>query len=216
MRTKIGSLCLLLLLLSATAQAAVYRFDAITNNDPVNAAIGGAQTWVEVADYGMDQVSFTFHNDGPEASSITDLYFDDGALLDLASIINGPGVYLEQYATPENLPNGNMIVPPFETTAGFSADTYAYSIHGVNPGEWVAIVFDLQGGQDLSDVIEDLSTGDLRIGIQVKAFDPESGSRRESFINDPSAVPIPSSLLLLGSGLIGFLTCSRFFLANRA
>ena len=215
MKTKIGFLCVLVLLLSAPAQAAIYRFETITNNDPVNAAIGEDQVWVDVAEYDMGQVSFTFHNDGPEASSITDIYFDDGSLLGIASIFDGPGVNFKQYAVPQNLPEGNMIEPEFVTTAGFSADAYPYTSDGVNPGEWLTIVFDLQGGQVLSDVIDELSFGELRIGIQVKGFD-ESANMKESFINDPYSVPLPSSLFLLGSGLIGFLTCSRIRRAGRA
>ena len=62
------------------------------------------------------------------------------------------------------------------------------------------LTFDLLGGQTYGNVIDDLSTGDLRIGLHVQAF-ANGGS--ESFVNNgpTSVVPTPSALLL---GSIGF------------
>ncbi|MGH0029483.1 MAG: PEP-CTERM sorting domain-containing protein, partial [Myxococcota bacterium] len=56
--------------------------------------------------------------------------------------------------------------------------------------------FTLQGGQTLADVVTDLTTGDLRIGIHVIGF---SSGGSESFINTP--VPEPGTAVLLGAGL---------------
>jgi hypothetical protein len=130
-----------------------------------------------------NQVSFGFYNTGPAASSITDIYFDDGSLLGIASIIPGSvGVDFSQYASPPELPAAQDCVPPFETTAGFLADSNPPAQpNGVNPGEWVKIVFFLQGSQVFADVINELSTGALRIGIHVQGF-ASGGS--ETFIND--------------------------------
>ena len=76
------------LLIPFQANAALYSFYNITNNDAGDAAIGEAQLSVDVTDNGGNQVLFTFLNSGPEASSITDVYFDDnsGQLLSIASI----------------------------------------------------------------------------------------------------------------------------------
>src|SRR5690606_237384 len=38
---------------------------------------------------GANQVDFTFRNSGPLASSIADIYFDDGSLLGIAQIFSG-------------------------------------------------------------------------------------------------------------------------------
>ena len=68
-------------------------------------------------------------------------------------------------------------------TAGFLAESVpAPPANGVNPGDSLGILFDLQTGKTFSDVLADLATGALRIGIHVIAFD--SGAS-ESFINDP-------------------------------
>ena len=127
-----------LLLMPLAAQATLYGFSQITNNgSPATAS----QYWVDVTASGA-QVKFHFTNSGPISSSITDIYFDDGSLLGIASVINGPGVDFSQGACPGNLPGGNLAVPAFATTAGFSADSNPpRQPNGVNPGgEYVDIL----------------------------------------------------------------------------
>lgn len=176
----------------------VYSFGNITGNDVANAAAGESQLFVEVDPVGLTQISFEFTNAGPAAMSITDIYFDDGTLLGIASIINGgSGVSFSQGSSPPNLPGGNTLAIPFNTTAGFSADSNPPAQpNGVNPGESVTIIFNLIGGMTYADAINALNTpGDhLRIGIHVQGF-ANGGS--ESFVNN---VPTPGSLALLGLG----------------
>lgn len=194
------------------AQAApTYSFTNITNNNAVNAAIGEAQLFVELFDPGPGQINFTFTNIGPAASSITDVYYDDGALLGIASIINTPGfVEFSQWATPPDLPGGNLAVPPFTTTLGFSADSDPpVQPLGVNPGEFLGIIFNLQPGAVFADVVNNLASGALRIGIHVQGF-ANGGS--ESFVNNGIAdgngkIPAPGALVLvsIGMGCVGWL-----------
>ena len=207
----------------ASAHAVQYGFYNITNNKPDDAAIGEAQLFVDVTDINgtmdldADQVLFTFLNIRTEASSITDVYFDDGTLLEIAYLIDSDsggdsGVDFSQLATPGDLPGGNVIDPGFETTEGFSADSDPkVQPNGVNPGESLGIVFNLKSNetlsdQTLSDVIAQLNDGRLRIGIHVQGF-ASGGS--ESFVNNPNPVPLPASILLLGAGLIGLLGVER-------
>ncbi len=193
--------CALTLLGVASVQAnagVIYTFGNITGNNVANAAAGESQLAVEVDAVGPNQVSFKFTNTGPLAMSITDIYFDDGTLLGIASITNGgPSVDFSQGASPGNLPGGNALSPAFQTTAGFSADSNPPTQpNGVNPGEMVTIVFNLINGMTFADTINALNTpGDhLRIGIHVQGF-ANGGS--ESFVN---RVPAPSALALLGLG----------------
>jgi hypothetical protein len=73
-----------------------------------------------VAGPGAGQVSFTFTNTGPDMSTLARIYFDDGSLMTLDSIINGPGVnFTETSPGPNDLPGGEMANPPFVTTKGF-------------------------------------------------------------------------------------------------
>lgn len=202
-------------LLAIPVQADLYGFVNITGNSATDAAIGEAQMFVEVTGFGASQVLFTFTNVGPDPSSITDVYFDDGALIaldgltdkddDATGAFGDAGVDFSPLASPGDLPGGNAISPPFQTTAGFSADSDpSASSNGVNPGETLGVLFDLVGGKDLGDVISDLDSGALRIGIHVQAF--EDGDS-ESFIN----IPAPSAVVLgmLGLSAVGLIRKRR-------
>ena len=198
-----------LTLFCVTAKAGpTYSFSSITNNSAFDAAIGEAQLFVEVIDRG-GRVEFTFTNTGPQASSITDVYFDDGTLLGIASITDMPGlVEFSQLAAPPDLPGGNDAAPPFATTAGFSADSDPPTQPlGVNPGEFLGITFDLQPGGIFDDIVSELASGTLRIGIHVQGY-ASGGS--ESFVNG-EVIPAPGALLLgvVGVSCIGALRRRR-------
>ena len=190
---------------AASGSALPLGFGCITGNIAGDCAIGEAQLSVDVTDLGGGQVLFMFSNAGPSASSITDVYFDDGTLLGIAGLIDaddnalGPfgdlGVDFSQNASPPNLPGGNLV--GFQTTAGFLADSDPPAQpNGVNPLESLGIVFNLQLGGSFADIVNELTTGALRIGIHVQGFGT-GGS--ESFVNVP--VPEPGTALLLGLGL---------------
>lgn len=180
---------------AAPASALVVSFACLTGNDAGDCAIGESQLSVEVTDVGNDTIRFHFRNTGLDASAISEIYFDDGSLLLLATITNGPGVDFVQDATPPNLPGGELAVPPFQVTEGFLAEsTPSPTTNGVGPGEWVKIDFSLQNGQTLADVIAELGSGELRIGVHVIGFESGGG---ESFVN----VPEPSTVLLLSAAL---------------
>jgi hypothetical protein len=83
--------------------------------------------------------------------------------------------------------------------------------NGVNPGEFLTVIWSLLGGVTYSDVIAALNlggdqSGSLRIGIHVQGF-ANGGS--ESFVNaTPTPVPVPAAGLLL-MGALGALTVAR-------
>ncbi len=183
-----------------TTQAERYGFICITNGSISDAGIGEAQLFMDVTPEGDNQVLFTFTNTGPEASSITDIYFDDGTLLGIADIDNSaPDVVFSMQATPSDLPDGNNISPPFVTSVGFSIDSDpAVQPHGINPGESLGIVFDLKNGGTFANIISELGDDTLRAGIRVQGFDDEGS---ESFV---SIVPAPPAVVLVMIGLALF------------
>jgi hypothetical protein len=189
----------LLLGASAPSGAATLSFDCITGNLAGDCAIGEAQLTVDVTDPGGGLIAFTFKNAGPAASSIADVYWDDGALLAIFSITNTPGlVEFSALASPGNLPGANNASPPFETTAGFSADSDPpVQPMGVNPGEQLIVTFTLINGASFADAIDQLTDGSVRIGIHVQGY--QTGGS-ESFVNNP--VPEPGTLALVGAGML--------------
>ena len=207
---RIAAVALSLVFMASLSEAVPVGFGCITPGaSTVNCATGAAQLTVDVTDGpNANDVVFTFNNLGPNASSITDIYFDDGTLLAIANITNGSGVDFAQGASPGNLPDGNTISPAFQTSAGFSADSNPPTQpNGVNPGEFVSILFTLQSGQEFQTVLDSLTSGDLRIGLHVQAF---ADGASVAFVNNDcvgpdcfSTVPVPSTVMLLGAGLAG-------------
>jgi hypothetical protein len=111
--------------------------------------------------------------------------------------VNGSGVDFSPNASPANLPGGKGLSPQF--VAGLSADSNPpVQPNGVNPGETLAIVFNLQLEKTYADVIAALDAELLRVGIHVQGF-ASGGS--ESYLNgDRIPVGEPG---LLWAGLAG-------------
>lgn len=197
------------------ADPETYNFTNITNNNATDALIGEDQLSVIVHDEGTLLVKFCFNNAGPaEASSITDVYWDDNASL-LTSIQSfGPNtgnVAFSERAWPRNLPGGRSILPRF--IANFSADSdHPVKHKGVNPGEELCVLFNYTttgpAQEGFTDIIDAMNSGALRVGIHVQGY-ASGGS--ESFIttgdngNGVTIIPEPASMILamIGVFLVG-------------
>ena len=212
----------------SAAQAATLDFYRVTSNNAENVA---SQFSVEVLggyDSGTDtyggltdtSVTFQITNNVGIASSISEVYFDDGTLLALASVRNSVGGTTDfndnGTAKPGNLPGGNNVAPAFVATQGFSADAQGNPSKGVDAAiDILEMEFTLQESSTagvyltVADVLDSLENGDLRIGFHVRAIGAAGGS--DSFINipyltppgefNPPIIPVPASLPLLLSGL---------------
>ena len=230
----VGLIFIFLLAISTEAQAKLFGFAAITNNSGVEGDMA-LQLSVDVEAYGTNQVSFTFYNNAldpyqnasPVSGIITKVLFDDGALLGIANVFNGPGVQFSQIGGTDMpvLQGGNGSPIYFETTAGFGTNAdppppqngvgpWDPSLEPWNP-EYVQIVFNLESSLTSDDVIDAIYRGftdplnedALRIGLHVQNLggdldgDGVPGDFSDSFI----LTPVPGAVILgiLGLGVAG-------------
>jgi hypothetical protein len=210
-------------ILSTEVRADLYnQFGIVENNSGIAGSIA-SQLSLNITDAGSNQVLFLFSNAGPLASSITDIYFEDGTLLGLATIFDKDvdpvvyaGVDFDQPVSPSSLPGGATLNPAFTATAAFSVDSASpIKVNGINPGESLGLLYTLQSGLTFSDAITAINTGftspdpslydnkgnllhagtTLRIGLHVQGVG-QNGDYSDSFI----LTPIPPSVII---GILG-------------
>jgi hypothetical protein len=171
-----------------TVDSATYLFVACTNNRAANVTTGEEQLSIVVSLLTNGNISFRFQNSGPNASSITDVYFYDPAdeLLTPMLISGSSGVDFSEGAAPGNLP-GRRECPGLNGTGSLAFTSHddadsnpAVQPNGVNPGEWLIVEMDLASWLSFDDIVAGLSSGQIRVGIHVQGFSP-NGS--ESFVN---------------------------------
>jgi hypothetical protein len=205
MKERVISVCIasvVMLGLSAMqARADIYGFAPITFN--TDGAVA-AQLSLVVTQSGSD-VLFTFENDGPLASTIKLVTFDDSAaLLGTWTILDSPPDVDFKW-DDKNLPGGNTLNPGFVTDFGYGKD--GSESGGVDPGESLGIKFSLLDSKSFADVIAALDLGmgnstplegTLRVGIHVGSIGDESKS--DAFVLTPPKVPLPAGVIL---GMLG-------------
>ncbi len=169
-------------------------FDAFTSNGGY-CDDDGMNMYV-VMTGGAGIVEFTFYNESLFESSIAGIYFDNGSLGDISSVINGPGTsFIEDFSGPENLPAAMLLSPPFQADSSIRAEA-AIPLNGVNSpisGEWVRVSFALPAGGTLEGIAGELNSGQMRIGLHIISL-PDGSS--ESAVSTPE----PATICLLGIG----------------
>jgi PEP-CTERM motif-containing protein len=217
-RTNTAFLVVGCLVVAGAVGAAPIGFQNISNPGSTNAGIGEAQLSLDGVDFGTDLILLSLRNDGPNACSITDVYFDNGGssscfdsivqlwdVDDYLLLLQGDtGVDFSLGANPPDLPGGGLF--GFGATAGFTADSDSPTeANGVNPGEVLGIVIQLVPNKTWSDVLAAFESGTMRAGIHVQSF-PDGGS--EAFITN-GEIPEPTTMALLGAGVLSLAMRSR-------
>ncbi len=198
--------CCVLCASASLLQATIYPLEIFTNNG-IYYNSPDLDLHVVVSNGEAGQVDFTFYNESLLESSIARIYFDDNSLLSIAGITEGEGTSFSQPATPGSLPGGNSLEPPFVTSEEISFDGDSPSPHlGVNPGEWLQITFNINGGK-FAAVIDGLDTGAIRIAAHIIAL-PDGSS--ESAVT----VPEPATICLLGLGSLVLLRRRKAFMSS--
>lgn len=195
--------CLFLLFVSVV-QAGMHPLQIFNNpgynNDP------NFNLYINLVDFSADQVGFEVHNKSLLSSTITEVLFDDGEWLQgIAGLTEGSGTNFKYPAGEENLQGGNLLTPPFVTTAELSADRESVGGvgNGIDPDEYIFILFDLQPSKNFAQVEQAIESGGLRVGVHVQRL-PE----REGYSDSASAVtPEPAAMMLLSVGALSVIRC---------
>lgn len=201
--------------MSAQAASLHYKFDRITGNASESLS---QQLGMEVESRAGGAL-FTFRNNLGIASSITDIYFDDkrgGLFRSIAySTDSGVGVSFDSQAAPANLPGSKAI----GFSASFSGDSNNRSVeqgvvtkgvpaNGVNrSGEWVSFLGFWAGAANFDGLLAAIDNGNFRVGLHAQAIGLAGAS--DSYVNQPSAVPLPAAAWLFASALFGFVVISN-------
>jgi len=178
---------------------------SFTRVDPHNSSQNPANQFACVMDVVTPgpggQVSFTFTNAVGIASSISEIYFQDGPLLGAATLNQVGTNFTAGPANPGNLPGGNNLTPPFVATELFSADAQGNPSEGIDTAtDSLRMTFNLLNNKSFDDCVTAFQTGDLRIGLHVRAIGTDGQS--DSFVNSQlTAVPLPMTSTLGMSGL---------------
>ena len=190
---------------AVSAQAELFAFYSITDNDPSGYAqfVGESQLYMDVTLLSMGQVSLVFTNTGPVASSVSRIYFDYNPELSLSlvTINDGGGVeYAANPSNPKNLPSGNNQTEAFISDLAFSSDNP--SPHkGINPYESLELIFN---HNDAYNFLDSLESEELRVGLHVISL----GEYSESFVNN---IPEPATapLFFLGTAALRWLRIKK-------
>lgn len=132
---------------------------------------------MDVTDISDRRLMITFHNRGGASCVITDIYFSDGGLFSIsvqsvkdAGERKGPACQLvaagvaSGVAVPELYDDSGNFRVVNSIPKGPEAEVM---LDGIHRNESLGIVFDLQAGVTLADVISALSSGKLTISIKL-------------------------------------------------
>ncbi len=213
----IFSVLLLQSFASGVVDEVTYDFRMFTNNGTVSKVIGESQLFIDLVNTGSNEIVFKLRNTGPEYCRIEQIYIDGPMFFTTNYLIDADdgsggdvGVDFSFGAVPDEIPSWNTLVPPFDSEVSFGSDSGPDSEvlspdkSGIEPYEYLDIVFIMQDGVFFNDVVEMIEDESLRVGMHVQSLG-EDGELSESFVNNPE----PATLIVLGIGAIGLIRGKR-------
>jgi len=203
------------MLACVNTQAVGFGFEQLSDNAGLDIS---SQLSVDVTD-GGGEVVFSFSNLGPISSSIGQIYWDDAP----AGVGNGDGSLgmISQISSSDwtaysgipIFPEGWDATPPFSSLGDpvqYATANWPWPENGVGASESLDIAFTYKSG-GIADVLADITSGALRIGLRVFSIDNEGEIRPfDGYISvDGNSGTVITSvpdggatMILLGMGLV--------------
>lgn len=172
----------------------VYSLDIFTNNGDYHDDPRVAVELEVSEEAGLAR--FDFRNQSTLLCVVAQVYFEQGSLDSLESLIEGPGTLFSWPASPPSLCGGNRLVPPFSTWFSAGADPPSAD-NGVHPGETLAVRFNLADGAAIEDLYDEIESQALRVGVHITGF--ADGSSESAVTPEPTTVALllgPAALAL--------------------
>jgi hypothetical protein len=178
---------------------------------------------LEIDSAGGDDIYFKIYNNGKsgyDTGAISNVYFD---VPSPNPFTDGDGGYgISDSGSGVNFQHDTSPDDPF---SGWSSAYEAVSTsdsNGVDAGQWVRFQFDLGSSFTLQNILTALSNGSLRVAIAAVGLDRGDDefayfkNNPYSAPTNPTPVPEPASLILVGSGLAGIVRMAQKRRAQRA
>jgi len=209
------------------AQATTLSFTEIVNDGGPDLS---SQLAVDVTNLGSNNVGFTFFN-GRDAqvtidSIIGGIFFDVGSSnvssISYSAPNSSDGVLFTAITGQASLPEGNTLDPAFTNDAGYKfghdkniATGNGTGVDDANGGsaEFASFIATFDGNFLFNDLINNLFSGDFRLGLHVISIEDEPDGDADSGGSDAyvtvSTVPVPAAAWLFGSALLGLFATRR-------
>jgi len=194
--------------LVANVQAVPVSFQIYpTGNSNPNVS---SQFTMDVTDNGSGQALFRLANSGAIQSTITDILFYDGSLLGISALKDRDdqisGLFgLSTVDFTAGVPFHPDSLPQYPAaTFGTDRDSNGGVGNGVDTGEWLEILFNLKANRTFADLLAELQSGQVYVGLHVQRIGTTGGSDWYESTPPPSAgVPDGgTTICLLGLGLL--------------
>ena len=129
---------------------------------------------MDITDIRERQLKITFYNRAPVPCTISDIYFSDGNLFSICvQSARGLGETRPPACSIETCSGDHQSAPdPYHDSSNYQAakrstDDNEALQDGIKPNESLGIIFDLQAGITLADVIGALNRGRLNISMKL-------------------------------------------------
>lgn len=202
------------ILSGAAVYADYFAFTSITANAPQREIVAD-QLFIGVNTLDTNHSGVLFTNIGPEASSITEVYFGSNLELLSLNIDSELGSSIDvnfriDGAHPSNPPGAQEFANWWMITVA-AAESVPQSggqaKNGISPLEYLELQLSYSSDSTLSELLQ---AGEVQVAMHVTALD---GGYSDTFVNTQSAtlIPEPASALLIGiSGVLFAFVRRRF------